>query len=289
MDSSTALLFGRSIGCLEQSNLIAQWTEFVQHFDYIAAASFRRLVLGQWAVLDGTLDRKTEKEASQNVHDFVSSILQQARFSFQEKLRAAPSSAPSKKTNMFFDSLVRDTTIEEMKDHMLTLLIAARDTTAGYLSQLWMEISRHPDVFAKLKEEVETVLHGDLPDLSSIPRLQYLDMCIKETLRLYPSVPMNMRFAKKASLMLPCESNRDADCGRTPLYPREVDQMAHPQSTYRRVARSSSQPTHFIGAKHYGVQTPASLSLKDGSMHRLHGPISPSQWDREYVLVNVER
>ena len=47
-------------------------------------------------------------------------------------------------------------------------------------------ISQHPEIEAKLFEEVDTVLAGRRPQLSDLRELSYTNMIMKETLRLYP-------------------------------------------------------------------------------------------------------
>ena len=73
---------------------------------------------------------------------------------------------------------------------MLIFLIAGHDTTGYSLSWILIEISRHPEVYAKIKAEIEEHIppgpsrdHMSMDDLS---RLAYMDMVIKEGMRLWP-------------------------------------------------------------------------------------------------------
>jgi hypothetical protein len=56
-------------------------------------------------------------------------------------------------------------------------------------------MARHPDVQERAVRELEEVFGDDTrtPSLSDLRRLKYLEQCIKETLRLYPSVPILSR------------------------------------------------------------------------------------------------
>jgi cytochrome P450 family 4 len=56
-------------------------------------------------------------------------------------------------------------------------------------------MARHPDVQDRAVQELEEVFGDDTrtPSLSDLRRLKYLEQCLKETLRLYPSVPILSR------------------------------------------------------------------------------------------------
>ena len=83
----------------------------------------------------------------------------------------------------------RGMTDEEARDSLVTMLLAGHDTMAAGLSWIWHALARHPEVEAKVVEEIETVL-GDRPATANdLARLSYLERVIKETLRLYPPAP----------------------------------------------------------------------------------------------------
>ena len=56
-------------------------------------------------------------------------------------------------------------------------------------------LALHPDIEARLHEELERILAGRAPDTSDIPRLPYLRQIVDETLRLYPPAPTMLRTA----------------------------------------------------------------------------------------------
>jgi len=75
---------------------------------------------------------------------------------------------------------------QQLRDEVMTLLLAGHETTALNLSWAWYLLAQHPEVEEKLHAELETVLGGRLPCAADLPRLQYTDRVIRETLRLYP-------------------------------------------------------------------------------------------------------
>jgi len=75
---------------------------------------------------------------------------------------------------------------QQLRDEVITLLLAGHETTALNLSWTWYLLALHPEVEEKLHAELDSVLGGRLPCAADLPRLQYTDRVIRETLRLYP-------------------------------------------------------------------------------------------------------
>ena len=75
---------------------------------------------------------------------------------------------------------------QQVHDEVLTLLLGGHETTANALVWACYLLSQHPDVVQKLHDEVDTVLGQRAPTLEDLQRLHYVDMVIKETLRVYP-------------------------------------------------------------------------------------------------------
>ncbi|KAJ0412246.1 hypothetical protein ATCC90586_006632 [Pythium insidiosum] len=87
-----------------------------------------------------------------------------------------------------------------LRDIVINFLIAGRDTTAQALSWFFRAVSEKPDVVHKIRAEINQVLPELLrsptpiaPTLEQVQQLTYLEAALKETLRLYPSVPFNSK------------------------------------------------------------------------------------------------
>jgi cytochrome P450 family 110 len=72
----------------------------------------------------------------------------------------------------------------ELRDELITLLIAGHETTATSLAWALYWIHHEPKVYEKLIEEIDSL--SDKTDINTILRLPYLDAVCKETLRIYP-------------------------------------------------------------------------------------------------------
>lgn len=77
-------------------------------------------------------------------------------------------------------------TDEQLRDEVMTLFLAGHETTANALSWTFYLLAQHPEVEAKLQEELETVLAGRTPVPEDAPRLKYTEMILSEAMRLYP-------------------------------------------------------------------------------------------------------
>ena len=72
----------------------------------------------------------------------------------------------------------------------------AETPTAATLSWTFYQISNYPEIWAKLRREVLDVVGPDRePTYDDLKNLKYLTYTLNETLRLYPSVPFNVRYA----------------------------------------------------------------------------------------------
>jgi cytochrome P450 len=76
---------------------------------------------------------------------------------------------------------------QQIRDEVMSLLVAGHETTANTLSWLWYLLAQHPAVVAKIEAEIDGLLDCRFPTISDFPRLTYSNKVIKESMRLYPS------------------------------------------------------------------------------------------------------
>ena len=86
---------------------------------------------------------------------------------------------------------------EEIRDELITMLLAGHETTATALAWVIHRLLQNPNVLASARAEVASVIgdggNAPRPDAGQIGELKYLDAVIKETARLNPVVPIVVR------------------------------------------------------------------------------------------------
>lgn len=190
MDASTEFLFGESVGSLK-----SPINEFEEAFDVTQQVLTQRATFRNMYFL---VNPKKFRDANEVIFNTV-------RY-YVNKALETPADELAKRTEegyTFLYQLVNQTRDPQvLQDEMLSIMLAGRNTTASLLSFLFFELSRNPDMWAKLRAEVHEHF-GDgstnLEDITfeSMKRCNYVKWCINETLRMYPAVPNNFRHAAK--------------------------------------------------------------------------------------------
>ncbi|MFC4359708.1 cytochrome P450 [Halobium salinum] len=87
-------------------------------------------------------------------------------------------------------------TERNLRDEMMTMLLAGHDTTALTLTYAWYLLSQHPEAEEKVHAELDEVLGGEVPTAADTRKLDYLERVLLETMRLYPPVYVMFRETK---------------------------------------------------------------------------------------------
>ncbi|EMD35976.1 hypothetical protein CERSUDRAFT_115922 [Gelatoporia subvermispora B] len=105
-----------------------------------------------------------------------------------------------------------------IRDQLLNILLASRDTTATLLTYATYFLAEHPEVMQKLRAEViEHCGTSKPPTFENIKAMRYLRAVINETLRLFPPVPLNTRESRSEPCMFPKSDGTYAE-PEQPLY-----------------------------------------------------------------------
>ncbi|KAI1419969.1 cytochrome P450 alkane hydroxylase [Xylaria sp. FL1777] len=182
LDVTTAFLFGKSINSLLTPENSQEQT-FAQAFDtaqsYVASR-FRLLDL-YWLI-----GGRKWRDACAQVHMFADQIIDQ-NLSNNVFLKTVAEASPDRAS---------------LRGQIINILAAGRDTTACLLSWTFFLLVRHPRVMEKLRSELNSlpVKEGELRR-ADLRNLHYLQNILKETLRLYPSLPVNTRTSTKTTIL----------------------------------------------------------------------------------------
>lgn len=175
MDSATEFLFGESTSCLaaESSHGNVEFAEAFNRSQEAIAEGFRTGKIGQW--LRGSMTKNDRKFCQDFVDKFVQKGLE-----YRKTLDVEKMDAKAGDRYVFLYELVKRTTDPvQLRAELMNILLAGRDTTASLLSDTWFVLARRPDIWAKLREEVDA-LGGEKPTLQQIKDMKYLRWVFNE-------------------------------------------------------------------------------------------------------------
>jgi len=85
---------------------------------------------------------------------------------------------------------------KQLRDDMITMLIAGHETTASGLTWALFELAQNPELLAKVQKEIDEVMGDkDYPDYDDIKKMELVRLCFSESLRMYPEPPLLIRRA----------------------------------------------------------------------------------------------
>ncbi|GAP92275.1 putative cytochrome P450 52E1 [Rosellinia necatrix] len=207
-DSISDFMFGRSTDLLGDAPPASH--RFGAHFDTAMQKIAWRARLGWLTLLRS--DPELE-EGARAMRAFVRGFVDDVK-----RERADPNSRRGDGHKyVFLDELLKSGESDEViRDHLLSIFTAGRDTTTSVLSYLFFELSRRPDVVAAIRAEIEALGTPD-PTWEDLRGMRYLNWVLKEALRLNPPVAANQREAVRDTV-LPVGGGAD---GKAPLFVRK--------------------------------------------------------------------
>ncbi|XP_006460417.1 cytochrome P450 [Agaricus bisporus var. bisporus H97] len=216
LDSATTFLFGHNVQSLsgrlpyphnhplrsqsnspEFQNFSTRFAEAFSEAQLMTAVRSRYGV--HWPLLEFWKD--TMKEPMKVVKDLIEPIVEEAVRKKRQRAGVGVGKEEDGEGTLL-ENLVNETDdLEILRDAIMSLLVAGRDTTASTLTYAIYMLAEHPQVLKRLREEVlQKVGPSRRPEYDDLKDMKYLRATINETLRLYPAVPFNTRASNKATL-----------------------------------------------------------------------------------------
>ena len=206
LDAATHFLLGHSVDSLEVPK-----TAFADAFSnaqrvqslavrvgYAAEDVYRNLPLTIYSPLNWAVPRKRMGfyDSVKVINDFVSTFIDTALALSPEELEKKTSHDEGYTFLHAIAGYTRDR--RTLRDQIVNVLLAGRDTTACTLTWAIYHLSLDPAITAKLRQEIiDRVGLDRKPTYEDLKNMKYLQHIINETLRLYPVVPYNIREALK--------------------------------------------------------------------------------------------
>lgn len=190
MDTATEFLFGESTNVL----LREETPESRANINF--AEAWQRSQLEMMRKIRAGFLYRTPEQDNQDVKvvtEYVGKYVQQALKYRSEFIRDPEKADSNNSRYIFMHELVKATGDPvRLRDEMLNVLIAGRDTTASLLGNMWFTLARRPDIWVKLRKEVDETLQGKRPTFEQLKEMKYLKAVMNEcmqapsTLSAYP-------------------------------------------------------------------------------------------------------
>lgn len=186
LDAVTDFLLGKSVDSLANGQ-----TEFATAFSEVQRV---QATIARAGPLQSWVPKKSFFASLEVMNQFIGTYIDRA-------LELPPAELEKKSKSdegyTFLHAIAEYTRNRQvLRDQLVAVLLAGRDTTAVTLSWLFYELSRQPRIVAKLRQEIlkHVGMHAQ-PTYVNLKDMRYLTHTINECLRLYPVVPYNVRVA----------------------------------------------------------------------------------------------
>ncbi|KAK7038469.1 cytochrome P450 [Favolaschia claudopus] len=237
MDTATSFLFGKNVHSLEQglpyphnAGLRSSITpepstpiDFATCFQQAQMTLSLRSRLGaNWPLQELFAVTDKLQPPLKVVREFLQPILRDAVAN--KKMREGVEEEEDKLNNADRHVKEGETMLEHLvnytddqtilRDEILNITLAGRDTTASLLTFTVYKLAEHPQIFAKAREEILRVVGSTgRPTFEHLRDMKYLRAVLNETLRLFPPVPFNERTATQPTIFRPSKAT-----GGPPIY-----------------------------------------------------------------------
>ncbi|KAH9478505.1 Cytochrome P450 monooxygenase 75 [Psilocybe cubensis] len=226
LDSASEFLFGKNVESLSaglpyhQSVSKKNSSEFFDHPSNQFVKAFSsgllriasRLTMGEeWPLAEFMGDKI--KPFREVMDDFVEPMMKAALAKREQDILLKNGQSEKEELNLLSHLVNHTQDPKILKDEVINLLIAGRDTTMSLITFSIYMLSEHPEIEKRLRQEIyEKVGPFEAPKYEQMREMKYMRAFLNEVLRLYPSVPSDIRRCA-APAVLPA-----AGPGKKPIY-----------------------------------------------------------------------
>jgi cytochrome P450 len=180
IDTATEFLFNHSTNSLR---MVGQEDENNEDLIFGKAFNFAQHDVTnrvRYGIFNRFRENKKGEEAIQICHRYIDRFVDDA-LKFRKEMDEEKKTGTQKDEKYFFIQEVAKQTTDKkrIRDELINILVAGRDTTASLLSNMFFQFAKRPEIYAKLREEVAS-LDGRLPSYDDLKNLKYLKWCLNE-------------------------------------------------------------------------------------------------------------
>ncbi|KAJ3211742.1 hypothetical protein HDU67_004324 [Dinochytrium kinnereticum] len=197
LDSFGKIALGRDLKSLADPSV---QPPFAAAFDSAVSILAPRFFNPIWFI-NGFFDGSFEKLKAdlKIVDEFAAECIAEKR----ERRRNGVTTGRKDLMDLYMDAEEKEgkVTDQSVRDMVLNMTLAGRDTTAQGLSWAFYVLCSRRDIVEQIRAELDCVLHGKIPNYDEVSQLKYTNAFIMEIQRLYPSVPSESKTCLKADIL----------------------------------------------------------------------------------------
>ncbi|KAL2082794.1 hypothetical protein ACEWY4_022612 [Coilia grayii] len=196
LEGISTILFETRIGCLEKEipmetqNFIDSIAKmFTNSMPVVLTPRWSRNILPFW---------KWYTDGWEGIFRFAGKLIDMKMAAIQKRVDMGQEVEGEYLTYLLSNT---NMTNKEVYGSVAELLLAGVDTTSNTMMWTLYQLSREPKIQDTLYQEVNHYLKADkIPMAQDVTKMPYLKAVIKETLRMYPVVPINARLISEGSV-----------------------------------------------------------------------------------------
>lgn len=192
LDSSTEFLFGHSTASLSP-NTTLDAKAFLQAYNYGQAGIGKRMQLPQWNFL--TRDKHFWHSCTL-ARSFVEKHAAQALSSLSNPDYKSP-----KRLILAYELATQTKDRTDIVNQLLNVFLPAHDATAVALTNIFFHLSRHPEIYTPLRNEISNMGPHSEWTFERLKACKMLQAVMNETFRLNPSIGQMNRIALRDTIL----------------------------------------------------------------------------------------
>ncbi|XP_068085148.1 cytochrome P450 4c3-like, partial [Anabrus simplex] len=198
--TDTESAMGRQVNA--QRNSDSEYVRAVYEMGFIVQRRQAKLWLQPDWIFRLTSLYQRHKKCIEILHGFSNKVIQERRREMLEKKSVADKHLKGRRRRLAFLDLLLEysqdgdgLSQDDIREEVDTFMFEGHDTTSAAISWTLFLLGSHPHVQRKVVQELDDIFYNtDRPfTMKDLHDMRYLDCCIKEALRLYPSVPLVAR------------------------------------------------------------------------------------------------
>ncbi|CAF1052148.1 unnamed protein product [Rotaria sordida] len=141
-------------------------------------------------------------KSMQDLRTIVESVIDERKRGLTKSTAKGPDLLDQLLTKYGHDE-TNQATVDKIYQETLAFIIAGHETTSNLMAWTLYNLACHPEVYRRCQNEIDSILNNeDAIDSSTLSLLNYTEAVLKESLRLYPSIPLLPRTAIKDNILV---------------------------------------------------------------------------------------